>query len=103
MPLESLAEFELLVMLAALRLGAEEAYTVSIADDIQRKTGRSVRRAGGQTGRRARCDGGRRRFTTAQAAARLSVGKPTFARGRFSDSRFGRAASLLVVTQKSDH
>ncbi|MEE8146421.1 MAG: helix-turn-helix transcriptional regulator [Longimicrobiales bacterium] len=42
---ESLAEFELLVMLAALRLGAEEAYTVSIAEDIQRKTGRSVRRA----------------------------------------------------------
>jgi PadR family transcriptional regulator PadR len=42
---ESLAEFELLVMLAALRLGPDEAYTVSIADDIQRKTGRSVRRA----------------------------------------------------------
>ena len=42
---ESLAEFELLVMLAALRLGPEEAYTVSIADDIQHKTGRSVRRA----------------------------------------------------------
>ena len=41
---ESLAEFELLVMLAALRLGAE-AYTVSIAEDIARKTGRSVRRA----------------------------------------------------------
>ena len=34
----SLGEFELLVMLAALRLGPEEAYTVSIADDIQRKT-----------------------------------------------------------------
>ena len=45
MPPQSLAEFELLVMLAALRLGTEEAYTVSIADDIQRKTGRSVRRA----------------------------------------------------------
>lgn len=42
---ESLAEFELLVMLAALRLGPEEAYTVSIADDIHRRTGRSVRRA----------------------------------------------------------
>ena len=45
MPPESLAEFELLVMLAALRLGPEEAYTVSIADDIQERTGRSVRRA----------------------------------------------------------
>jgi PadR family transcriptional regulator, regulatory protein PadR len=40
-----LAEFELLVMLAALRLGPEEAYTVSIAEDIRRRTGRPVRRA----------------------------------------------------------
>lgn len=39
-----LAEFELLVLLAALRLGSE-AYTVTIADDIQQRTGRSVRRA----------------------------------------------------------
>jgi DNA-binding PadR family transcriptional regulator len=43
--IQSLAEFELLVMLAALRLGSDEAYTVSIADDIERRTGRSVRRA----------------------------------------------------------
>jgi DNA-binding PadR family transcriptional regulator len=42
---QSLAEFELLVLLAALRLGPDEAYTVSIADQIERKTGRSVRRA----------------------------------------------------------
>lgn len=41
----SLAEFELLVMLAARRLGPQDAYTVSIADDIHRRTGRSVRRA----------------------------------------------------------
>jgi DNA-binding PadR family transcriptional regulator len=40
-----LAEFELLVLLAALRLGPDDAYTVSIADDIQQRTGRSVRRA----------------------------------------------------------
>ena len=45
MPSESLAEFELLVMLAALRLGPTEAYTVSIANDIEQRTGRSVRRA----------------------------------------------------------
>lgn len=45
MPPESLAEFELLVMLAAVRLGPEHAYTVSISDDIKRKTGRRVRRA----------------------------------------------------------
>ena len=42
---QSLAEFELLVLLAALRLGPDEAYTVSIAEHIARKTGRSVRRA----------------------------------------------------------
>lgn len=41
----SLAEFELLVLLAALRLGPDDAYTVSIADHIHRRTGRSVRRA----------------------------------------------------------
>ncbi len=45
MPIDSLAEFELLVMLASLRLGPEEAYTVSIAEDIEHRTGRSVRRA----------------------------------------------------------
>ena len=32
-------------MLAALRLGPDESCTVSIADDIQQRTGRSVRRA----------------------------------------------------------
>ena len=42
---QSLAEFELLVLLAALRLGPEEAYAVSIADHIERRTGRNVRPA----------------------------------------------------------
>jgi DNA-binding PadR family transcriptional regulator len=42
---DSLAEFELLVMLATLRLGPSEAYTVSIAADIENRTGRSVRRS----------------------------------------------------------
>lgn len=41
----SLAEFELLVLLASLRLGPDEAYTVSIADYIGQRTGRTVRRA----------------------------------------------------------
>jgi DNA-binding PadR family transcriptional regulator len=45
MPTESLAEFELLVMLAALRLGPDDAYTVSISEDIRSRTGRPVRRA----------------------------------------------------------
>ena len=42
---ESLAEFELLVVLAAVRLGPDGAYTVSIAEDIRERTGRPVRRA----------------------------------------------------------
>jgi DNA-binding PadR family transcriptional regulator len=45
LPTDSLAEFELLVMLAAIRLGPDEAYAVSIAEDIASRTGRSVRRA----------------------------------------------------------
>lgn len=45
MPSESLAEFELLVMLAAIRLGPTDAYTVAIAEDIRQRTGRFVRRA----------------------------------------------------------
>ncbi len=45
MPTDSLAEFELLVLLAAVRLGSDEAYTVSIAREIAERTGRSVRRA----------------------------------------------------------
>ena len=45
MPNDFLAEFELLVMLAALRLGPGEAYTVSIVSDIEERTGRMVRRA----------------------------------------------------------
>jgi PadR family transcriptional regulator, regulatory protein PadR len=44
-PPDTLAEFELLVMVAALRLGAEEAHAVSIAADITARTGRIVRRA----------------------------------------------------------
>lgn len=42
---ESLTEFELLVLLAALRLGEDGAYTVSIAEHIRLRTGRAVRRA----------------------------------------------------------
>lgn len=45
MSTESLAEFEFLVMLAAMRLGPDRAYTVTIAEDIRERTGRLVRRA----------------------------------------------------------
>ena len=44
-PPVTLAEFELLVLVAALRLGADEAHAVSIAADITERTGRIVRRA----------------------------------------------------------
>lgn len=40
-----LGEFEFLVLLAALRLGPDEAYAVSIGDEIESRTGRRVRRA----------------------------------------------------------
>lgn len=42
---QSLAELELLVILAALKLGPEDAYAVSISDLIESTTGRAVRRA----------------------------------------------------------
>jgi DNA-binding MarR family transcriptional regulator len=44
-PTTTLAEFELMVMVAAMRLGSEEAHAVSIAADITERTGRGVRRA----------------------------------------------------------
>jgi DNA-binding PadR family transcriptional regulator len=44
-PAATLAEFELLVMVAAMRLGGDEAHAVSIAADITERTGRPVRRA----------------------------------------------------------
>ena len=40
----NLGEFELLVLLAVLRLG-DEAYAVAIVDEIGERTGRQVRRA----------------------------------------------------------
>lgn len=43
-PSVRLAEFELLVMVAAVRLG-DEAHAVSIAAEITERTGRMVRRA----------------------------------------------------------
>jgi len=42
---ESLGEFELMVLLAAMRLGEDEAHALSIVDDIRSHTGRSVRRS----------------------------------------------------------
>jgi DNA-binding PadR family transcriptional regulator len=44
-PPVTLAAFELLVMVAALRLGGDEAHAVSIAADIAARTSRIVRRA----------------------------------------------------------
>jgi DNA-binding PadR family transcriptional regulator len=41
----SLGEFELLVLLACLRLGEANAYAVAIVDEIDRQTGRKIHRA----------------------------------------------------------
>jgi PadR family transcriptional regulator PadR len=40
-----LGEFELMVLLAATRLGEDGAYALAIVDDISERSGRSVRRA----------------------------------------------------------
>lgn len=42
---QGLGEFEMLVLLAALRLGAQEAHAVSIAEEIGERTGRGTRRS----------------------------------------------------------
>lgn len=42
---DTLGEFELMVLLAALRLGEDDAYALAIADDIGSRTGRGVRRS----------------------------------------------------------
>jgi PadR family transcriptional regulator, regulatory protein PadR len=41
----TLGEFELLVLLACLRLGDDEAYAVAITDEISARTGRTLQRA----------------------------------------------------------
>jgi DNA-binding PadR family transcriptional regulator len=81
MPTESLAELELLVMLATLRLGPDDAYTVSIARDIHRRTGRSVRRANV--------------YTTLQRLERK--GLVTSRMGEPSPERGGRPPRLIAV------
>lgn len=45
METSTLGEFELLVLLASLRIGGDEAYAVSIADEIEARTGRHLHRA----------------------------------------------------------
>ncbi len=42
---ETLGEFELLVLLACVRLGEAQAYAVSIVDEIRERTGREIHRA----------------------------------------------------------
>jgi DNA-binding PadR family transcriptional regulator len=42
---QGLGEFELMVLLAALRLGEDEAHAVSIVDEIHHRTGRDVLRS----------------------------------------------------------
>ena len=75
-------EFEILVLLAAVRLGPEEAYAVSIADDIRARTGRSVRRANVYTSLRR---------LERKGMVRTALGDPRPERG-------GKARRLVAVT-----
>jgi DNA-binding PadR family transcriptional regulator len=79
---ETLGEFELMVLLAALRLGTDRAYALAIADDIGERTGRSVRRSAV--------------YTTLQ---RLEAkGLATTALGDPRPERGGKARRLVSVT-----
>lgn len=42
---DGLGEFELLVLLACMRLGEDKAYAVAIVDAIRERTGREIHRA----------------------------------------------------------
>jgi PadR family transcriptional regulator PadR len=42
---DTVGEFELLVLLACMRLGDSKAYAVSIVDEIRARTGREIHRA----------------------------------------------------------
>ncbi len=42
---DGLGEFELLVLLACLRLGPDKAYAVAIVDEVRERTGREAHRA----------------------------------------------------------
>ena len=42
---DTVGEFELLVLLACMRLGEDKAYAVSIVDEIRARTGREIHRA----------------------------------------------------------
>ncbi len=78
---DSLAEFEFLVMVAAIRLGRDEAYTVAIANDIRSRTGRPVRRA--------------TVYTTLQRLEKK--GLISTRRGAVRDERGGRPPRLVTV------
>jgi PadR family transcriptional regulator, regulatory protein PadR len=83
MATESLGEFELIVLLASLRLGPDEAYTVSIAADITQRTRRPVRRANV--------------YTTLQRLE--SKGLVTTRLGDARPERGGRPRRLVTVTR----
>ncbi len=77
-------EFELFVLLAALRLGADEAYAVSIVDDIAERTGRHVRRSNVYTALQRLEDRG-------LVATRMGAPRP---------ERGGKARRLVAVTER---
>ena len=76
-------------MLAAIRLGPEAAYTVSIAEDIGHRTGRTVRRANVFTALQRLEERGLV-ATAARRAARRARGPPAAPRGRDRPGSGGR-------------
>lgn len=82
MPSSRPGEFEFFVLLATLRLGADEAYAVSIADEIRHRTGRRVRRSNVYTALRRLEDRG---------LVQTQLGEPRPERG-------GKARRLVQVT-----
>ena len=77
-------DFELLVLLAALRLGPDDAYAVSIADEIAKRTGRAVRRSNVYTSLQRLEDRG---------LVRTTMGEPRAERG-------GKARREVAVTDE---
>lgn len=84
MPKDSLGEFEQLVLLACLQLG-DEAYAVSIIEEIAERTGRSASHAAVYVALRR---------LERKALVRSELGEPTSTRG-------GRAKRYFTVTPEA--
>lgn len=97
---EALAEFELLVMLAAMRLGPDAAYTVTIAEDIRERTGRGVRRANVFTALRRLERKGLISFRTGESHPRRGGRPPRLVTVKMEGVARVRATTLAIEAMK---